>query len=177
MVRRRERASNYSIRSGARAFVLPGGIEPSDLAFISQYVAIIAASLLVAARRRLGVPFSRLLQRRVARIPIDRIDVLYNNAAVQTACSNALNYWYSRDPQSVRIEQKAMTVPTVEQVEEFVYERYANQLGADFDVRTVKPGVRMPYSLFPKLSGQLDHLVVARSVEAWESAHSKIDEE
>jgi hypothetical protein len=43
----------------------------------------------------------------------------------------------------------------------------------DFDVRTVKPGVRMPYSLFPKLSGQLDHLVVARSVEAWESAHSR----
>src|SRR5258708_31795320 len=43
----------------------------------------------------------------------------------------------------------------------------------DFDVRTVKPGVRMPYSLFPKLSGQLDHLAVARSVEAWESAHSR----
>src|SRR6266481_6211893 len=43
----------------------------------------------------------------------------------------------------------------------------------DFDVRTVKPGIRLPYSLFPQLSGQLDHLVVARSVEAWESAHSR----
>src|SRR5215469_6455990 len=44
---------------------------------------------------------------------------------------------------------------------------------ADFDVRTVKPGVRLPYGLFPKLAGQLDHLVIARSMEAWESAHSR----
>ncbi len=43
----------------------------------------------------------------------------------------------------------------------------------DFDVRTVKPGIRMPYGLFPQLCGQLDHLVIARSVEAWESAHSR----
>jgi len=43
----------------------------------------------------------------------------------------------------------------------------------DFDVRTVKPGIRLPYSLFPQLSSQLDHLVIARSVEAWESAHSR----
>ena len=39
----------------------------------------------------------------------------------------------------------------------------------DFDVRSVKPGLRLPYSLFPNLSGQLDHLAIARSVEAWES--------
>jgi len=43
----------------------------------------------------------------------------------------------------------------------------------DFDVRSVKPGLRLPYSLFPNLSGQLDHLAIARSVEAWESAHSR----
>jgi hypothetical protein len=43
----------------------------------------------------------------------------------------------------------------------------------DFDVRTVKPGIRLPYSLFPKLSGNLDRLVIARAVEAWESAHSR----
>lgn len=43
----------------------------------------------------------------------------------------------------------------------------------DFDVRTVRPGIRLPYSLFPNLSGNLDHLVIARSVEAWESAHSR----
>ncbi len=44
---------------------------------------------------------------------------------------------------------------------------------ADFDVRTIKPGIRLPYSLFPNLSANLDHLVIARSVEAWESAHSR----
>ncbi|MSO23683.1 MAG: DUF1501 domain-containing protein, partial [Acidobacteria bacterium] len=37
----------------------------------------------------------------------------------------------------------------------------------DFDVRTVKPGLRMPYGLFPQLTGKLDDLVIARSVEAW----------
>jgi hypothetical protein len=43
----------------------------------------------------------------------------------------------------------------------------------DFDVRSVKPGLRLPYGLFPNVSGQLDHLAIARSVEAWESAHSR----
>jgi hypothetical protein len=43
----------------------------------------------------------------------------------------------------------------------------------DFDVRTVKPGLRMPYGLFPQLTSKLDDLVIARSVEAWESAHSR----
>jgi hypothetical protein len=43
----------------------------------------------------------------------------------------------------------------------------------DFDVRTVTAGVRLPYGLFPRLSGELDHLTIARSVEAWESAHSR----
>lgn len=43
----------------------------------------------------------------------------------------------------------------------------------DFDVRTVKPGIRLPYSLFPNLAGNLDRVVIARSVEAWESAHSR----
>src|SRR5262249_8336316 len=43
----------------------------------------------------------------------------------------------------------------------------------DFDVRSVKPDIRLPYGLFPQLSGQLHHLVIARSVEAWESAHSR----
>jgi hypothetical protein len=41
-------------------------------------------SLLVAARRRLGVPFSRLLERRVVRIPVERIEgtpaVVYDSA-------------------------------------------------------------------------------------------------
>ena len=43
----------------------------------------------------------------------------------------------------------------------------------DFGVRTLKPDLRLPCGLFPQLSAQLDHLVIARSVEAWESAHSR----
>jgi hypothetical protein len=43
----------------------------------------------------------------------------------------------------------------------------------DFDVRTVKPGLVMPYGLFPNLSGKLDDLAILRSVEAWESAHAR----
>jgi hypothetical protein len=43
----------------------------------------------------------------------------------------------------------------------------------DFDIRTVRPGIRMPFGLFPGLSGKLDHLVLARSVEAWESVHER----
>ena len=43
----------------------------------------------------------------------------------------------------------------------------------DFDVRTVKPGLRMPHSLLPQLCGHLDDVVIARSMEAWESAHSR----
>jgi hypothetical protein len=44
---------------------------------------------------------------------------------------------------------------------------------ADFDVRTVRPGVRLPYGLFPQLCGQIDHIAFVRSMEAWESAHSR----
>ena len=42
---------------------------------------------------------------------------------------------------------------------------------ADFDVRTVKPGIRMPYALFPRLSEKLDQLVLVRSLQAWETEH------
>ncbi len=44
---------------------------------------------------------------------------------------------------------------------------------SDFDVRTVKPGLRLPHGLFAQLSGHLDDVVIARSMEAWESAHSR----
>src|SRR5262245_53756610 len=43
----------------------------------------------------------------------------------------------------------------------------------DFDVRTVKGGIKMPHALFPKIAAGLDDLVIARSVEAWESAHQR----
>lgn len=43
----------------------------------------------------------------------------------------------------------------------------------DFDIRTIKPGIRMPYALFPNLSAQIEHITISRSMEAWESAHSR----
>jgi len=43
----------------------------------------------------------------------------------------------------------------------------------DFDVRTINPDVKMPVALFPKLSKKLDQMVLARSVEAWESVHER----
>jgi hypothetical protein len=43
----------------------------------------------------------------------------------------------------------------------------------DFDIRTINAEVKMPYALFPKLSGKLDQLLLARSVEAWESVHER----
>src|SRR4051794_27839638 len=43
----------------------------------------------------------------------------------------------------------------------------------DFDVRTINPDVKMPFALFPKLSGKLDQMLLARSVEAWESVHER----
>ena len=41
----------------------------------------------------------------------------------------------------------------------------------DFDVRTIKPGIRMPFGLFPQLSGKLNQLAVVRSMQAWENEH------
>src|SRR5262245_12255820 len=43
----------------------------------------------------------------------------------------------------------------------------------DFDIRTINAEVKMPYALFPKLSGRLQHMLLARSVEAWEAAHER----
>jgi hypothetical protein len=43
----------------------------------------------------------------------------------------------------------------------------------DFDIRTITPDIRMPYALFPKLSERVNQLAIARSVEAWESAHER----
>jgi hypothetical protein len=43
----------------------------------------------------------------------------------------------------------------------------------DFDVRTIKPGIVMPYGLFPNLAQGVDKLAIVRSIEAWESAHAR----
>lgn len=41
----------------------------------------------------------------------------------------------------------------------------------DFDIRTVKPGLRMPAGLFPKLTAGIDRLAIVRSMKAWENEH------
>lgn len=43
----------------------------------------------------------------------------------------------------------------------------------DYDIRTIKPGIVVPYGLFPRLSEQVDHFAIARGVEAWESSHER----
>jgi hypothetical protein len=52
-------------------------------------LAAVDPRLLVAARRRLGVAFSKLLQRRVVRIPVDRI--AGSAAAVYDSCTHWIN--------------------------------------------------------------------------------------
>jgi hypothetical protein len=44
---------------------------------------------------------------------------------------------------------------------------------SDYDIRTIKPGIVLPYGLFPKLSDQIEHFAIVRSVEAWESSHPR----
>jgi Protein of unknown function (DUF1501) len=43
----------------------------------------------------------------------------------------------------------------------------------DFDVRTIKPGIRLPVGLFPRLAEKLDHIAIVRSLEAWETEHGR----
>jgi Protein of unknown function (DUF1501) len=40
-------------------------------------------------------------------------------------------------------------------------------------VRTVKPAVRLPMGLFPKLAENLDRVAIVRSLEAWETEHGR----
>lgn len=43
----------------------------------------------------------------------------------------------------------------------------------DFDVREVKPGVKWPMALYPRLARQLDRVTLLRSMEAWDSVHGR----
>lgn len=43
----------------------------------------------------------------------------------------------------------------------------------DFDIRAVKPGLRMPVGLMPKLSARTDEYAIVRSLEAWEIDHTR----
>jgi Protein of unknown function (DUF1501) len=41
----------------------------------------------------------------------------------------------------------------------------------EFDIRTISPGIRLPYAMFPMLSQKLQDLVFIRSMQAWENEH------
>ena len=43
----------------------------------------------------------------------------------------------------------------------------------DFDIRTIKDGVRMPVGTMPRLSERLDKFAIIRSMEFWESCHNR----
>lgn len=43
----------------------------------------------------------------------------------------------------------------------------------DFDVREIKPGVKWPMALYPRLASQLERVALVRSVEAWDSVHGR----
>jgi hypothetical protein len=76
-------------RESVLDFVVPHlGVKWSE----TVNFAALDPSRLVEARRRLGVPFSRLLERRVLRIPVERID---GSAAVQY---NSQSHWRNSRP-------------------------------------------------------------------------------
>ncbi len=43
----------------------------------------------------------------------------------------------------------------------------------DFDIRTLKPEIRFPMGLYPKLGQSLDRFAIVRSMEAWETEHGR----
>lgn len=43
----------------------------------------------------------------------------------------------------------------------------------DFDVKEIRPGVKWPMALYPKLSTLMDKYALMRSVEAWDSVHGR----
>jgi len=43
----------------------------------------------------------------------------------------------------------------------------------DFDIQDVKPGVKWPMALHPRLAKQLDRVALVRSMEAWDSVHGR----
>lgn len=43
----------------------------------------------------------------------------------------------------------------------------------DFDIRTITPGVKLPYALYPQLAARLDKVLLARSANAWDAVHGR----
>jgi len=43
----------------------------------------------------------------------------------------------------------------------------------DFDIREVRPGVKWPMALYPKIAGHLDRVTLVRSLQAWDAVHAR----
>jgi hypothetical protein len=43
----------------------------------------------------------------------------------------------------------------------------------DFDIKEVRPGVKWPMALYPKLAAQLDRVSLVRSLQAWDAVHAR----
>ncbi len=43
----------------------------------------------------------------------------------------------------------------------------------DFDIRQLKPDIRWPMGLFPKLGQRIDRVAIGRSLETWETEHGR----
>jgi hypothetical protein len=79
----------YDGRASVLGFTVPHlGVPWAETVNLSA----LDPALLVAARRRLGVPFSRLLERRVARIPIERL------ADLPAAVYDSATHWINSSP-------------------------------------------------------------------------------
>jgi hypothetical protein len=84
----RER-KKFDGRESVLDYVVPGlGVRWADTVNLSA----LDPRHLVNARRRLGVPFSRLLERRVARIPVERL------AGMPAVVYNSATHWINSSP-------------------------------------------------------------------------------
>jgi hypothetical protein len=79
----------YEGRESVLDYMVPGlGAAWADTVNLSA----LDPTLLVDARRRMGVPFSRLLQRRLARIPVERL------AGMRAVVYNSATHWINSSP-------------------------------------------------------------------------------
>lgn len=137
-------------RESVLDWVVPGlGVPWADTVNLSG----LDPRLLMAARVRLGVPFSRLLERPLARIPIERI------AALPAVVYNSATHWINSSPG----EDVPLTPPDTE-FAQFDPENYS-------EPREV-PQLHVDYLLRQKSRGQLAlgfvfvrHVLVAGPVD------------
>ena len=146
----RERVK-YDGRESVMAFTIPGlGVGWADTVNLSA----LDPRLLVAERRRLDIPFSQLLTRRLVRIPVERL------AGRRAVRYDSASHWINSSPGDP-------TVPLTPPVHEF----------SPFDPSTYEevlevPGAHREYLLRQKVSGEralgfvfVPHVLVAGAID------------